>query len=78
MTFLAAGSNLSIAVFYSSNDNSLFHTQGVYYMNIFFYVMTATLIVHVFKKTLDELPDCFYRHFVFSIHIYSLLKYLII
>ena len=78
MTFRAAGSNLSIAVFHSSNDNSLFHTQGLYCMNRFFCVMTATLIVHVFKNTLDELPDCSYRHFVFSIHIYSLLKYLII
>jgi hypothetical protein len=78
MTFRAAGSNLSIAVFHSSNDKSLFHTQGLYCMNRFFCVMTATLIVHVFKNTLDELPDCSYRHFVFSIHIYSLLKYLII
>jgi tellurite resistance protein TehA-like permease len=78
MTFGAAGSNLSIAVFHSNNDNSLFHTQGLYCMNRFFCVMTATLILHVFKNTLDELPDCSYRHFVFSIHIYSLLKYLII
>jgi hypothetical protein len=78
MTFRAAGSNLSIAVFHSSNDNSLFHTQGLYCVNRFFCVMTATLILHVFKNTLDELPDCSYRHFVFSIHIYSLLKYLII
>ncbi len=47
-------------------------------MNRVFCVMTATLILHVFKNTLDKFPDCSYRHFVFSIHIYSLLKYLII
>jgi hypothetical protein len=54
MTFRAAGSNLSIAVFHSSNDKSLFHTQGLYCMNRFFCLVTAILIVHVFKNTLEN------------------------
>jgi hypothetical protein len=65
-------------VYYQELYISIIQYNSLYCMNRVFCVMTATLILHVFKNTLDELPDCSYRHFVFSIHIYSLLKYLII
>jgi hypothetical protein len=58
MTFRVAGSNLTIAVFHSSNDTFLFNTQVFYCMNIVFCGITGTFISQVFKNTLDEMPNC--------------------
>ena len=54
--------------------------QVLYYMNIFFCATTAIFIFHVFKTRLDELPNCSFRHFVYSRYTIdnTLLIYLII